>query len=102
MGVDPVLGYHTYFAPSGKQKVTWEDYDYTFDSIYFNKDIVFAYDRTANTLKSETNFLVNAGKNVVYKVNEYEKPMLARRRIHQYLNLCRMRASMVMAVCRYT
>lgn len=76
LGVDPVLGYHTYFAPSGKQKVTWEDYDYTFDSIYFNKDIVFAYDRTANTLKSETNFLVNAGKNVVYKVNEYEKPML--------------------------
>ena len=76
LGVDPVLGYHTYFAPSGKQKVTWEDYDYTFDSIYFNKDIVFAYDRTANTLKSETNFLINAGKNVVYKINEYEKPML--------------------------
>lgn len=76
LGVDPVLGYHTYFAPSGKQKVTWEDYDYTFDSLYFEKELVFAYDRTANTLKSETNFLVNAGKNVVYKVNEYEKPML--------------------------
>lgn len=78
LGVDPILGYHTYFSPSGKQKVTWEEYDYTFDSIYFEKELVFAYDRTAKTLKAKNgNFIVNAGKNVVYKLNEYVKPVLS-------------------------
>ena len=76
MGVDSKTGYHTYFTGMGKKKVYYPEYDFTADSLYFVDQLVFNYDRDTKTLVSESNGVVNAGKNTTYALNEYDTPTL--------------------------
>lgn len=79
MGIDPSTNYHVYASPSGKKTLYLEDYDYEYDSVYFNKQLLLNYDAEAKTLRADSgsNLLINAGKNVVYSINEYAAPSLS-------------------------
>lgn len=73
MGVDKSLGYHTYFSAIGITKVWSDYYQEDIDSTYFEKSIAFAYNAEAKTLKTDGIFCVNAGKNNVYAIGQYEE-----------------------------
>ena len=80
LGVDTVTAAHTYFIPVDK-KVTYLDYGdgdlEPYDSLFAVKEIVFDYDATNKTLKSDGAFVVNKGINFINQQAEYFSPSLA-------------------------
>ncbi len=79
MGIDPSTNYHVYATPAGKKSIYYEDFDFTYDSIYFSKQLLLNYDAEAKTLRADSgsNLTLNAGRNVVYSINEYAAPKLS-------------------------
>lgn len=76
MGIDEEKGYHSYFVPAGRTQVYDSYYDEMVDSLYFADQTVFDFNAEAKTLKSDGSFLVNAGKNNVAYIADYNKPQL--------------------------
>lgn len=76
MGIDEENGYHSYFVPAGRTQVYDSYYDEMVDSLYFADQTVFDFNAEAKTLKSDGSFLVNAGKNNVAYIADYNKPQL--------------------------
>ena len=74
LGVDTVNNAHVFFAPAGRKSIYDPDYDYTYDSVYVVKDVVFDYDVTAKKISSDEGFIVNQGINDVYALADFFTP----------------------------
>ena len=72
IGADEVIGYFLYLV-SAKVETEWDDiYEEFVDTYKLSEgDITFDYDVAAKTLTNSSTFLINAGKNEVYFVNEF-------------------------------
>lgn len=76
LGVDTVTYAHTFFFPVEATSVYDEVYEEYYDSMYTVDQIVFDYDATAKTLKSEGSFVVNKGNKAVNYQFYYPTPSL--------------------------
>lgn len=76
LGANESLLSHEYFSPAGKESVYEADWDYTWDSIYVEKELVFDYDAATKTLKSANGFIVNKGTVDVNQEAEFFSPVI--------------------------
>ena len=76
-GADEELGYHVYLL-SAIAEEAYDDYyeEYYTEYTLSNDDIVFDFDPANKTLTNSSAFLINAGKDVVYYVNGFNKASL--------------------------
>lgn len=79
MGLDTVANAHTYFFPANKKTIEYETMfgTSTYDSIWFEKQLVFDYDATNKTLKSDGGFVINQGSKTVNSLTAYWAPSLS-------------------------
>ena len=70
-GIDAGTSYHTYFTPAGSAKVYYEEFDYTVDSVYLRDEITFDINKETKSLKADSLFLINIGKNDIYSLIKF-------------------------------
>lgn len=70
-GIDAGISYHTYFTPAGSAKVYYEEFDYTVDSVYLRDEITFDINKETKSLKADSLFLINIGKNDIYSLTKF-------------------------------
>ncbi len=76
LGINESLLSHEYFSPAGKKEVYEADWDYTWDSVYVEKELVFDYDAATKTLTSDGGFIVNKGSGEVNQEAEFFSPVI--------------------------
>lgn len=76
MGVNETALSHEYFSPAGKVEMYNAEWDYTYDSVYVEKEIVFDYDAAAKKLTSDGGFIVNKGTNDINQEAEFFSPVI--------------------------
>ncbi len=78
LGVDTVTEAHVFFMACGHDSIYDEEYDYTYDSIYAVKQVVFDYDPVAKTLKSDKEGIaVSKGLIDINPQAQYYEPSMA-------------------------
>lgn len=79
VGLDTVNNAHAYFFPADKVTKEIETFfgTSTYDSIWFEKQLVFDYDAANKTLKSNGGFVINQGSETVNASDAFWKPALA-------------------------
>lgn len=78
LGVDTVTEAHVYFMTCGHDSIYDAEYDYTYDSAYVVKQIVFDYDPVAKTLKNnKEGIAVSKGTIALNAQAEYYEPSIA-------------------------
>ena len=70
-GIDAGTSYHTYFTPAGSSKVYYEEFNYTVDSVYLKDEITFDINKETKSLKADSLFLINIGKNDIYSLTKF-------------------------------
>jgi hypothetical protein len=74
LGKDEIQGDHAYFMAGASKKVYDSYYNQIVDSFYFSNKIVFDYDATAKTLKSDSAMFTNIGCNNLNAYTTFNRP----------------------------
>jgi hypothetical protein len=74
LGKDEIQGDHAYFMAGASKKVYDSYYNQIVDSFYFSNKIVFDYDATAKTLKSDSAMFANIGCNNLNAYTTFNRP----------------------------
>lgn len=72
LGVDKSIDYHAFFTPAGYESIYYPEYDYSIDSTYFKDQITFDYNPLIKTIRSDSMFIVNGGRNDIYELAIYD------------------------------